>query len=276
MRFLEPLLRTVLLCVACAALAGCATIDKRSPSPADPWEPMNRQFHAFNEAIDRAALRPVAKTYSQYTPRWFQRGVGNFFTNLQQPTTIVHQVLQGKPGKAASDLSRFAVNTIFGLGGVLDLATWDGIPLHKEDLGQTLGVWGVPKGPFLMVPLLGPATVRDLPSRVADQYTRPLNWYNIGDTRYFALALDLVDTRARLLPLDAALERTYDRYAFIRDAYLQRVEYMVRDGNVPEEVLEDPEPELDLHEASDEPTDEAADQAATPDPAPGTVDPTDN
>jgi phospholipid-binding lipoprotein MlaA len=263
MRLAPPLIRSVIACVACTVLAGCATTDTRSPNPADPWEPMNRQFHAFNEGVDRVALRPAAKAYSRYTPRWFQTGVGNFFTNLQQPTTIVHQVLQGKPGKAASDLSRFAVNTIFGLGGIIDLATWDGIPLHKEDLGQTLGVWGVPKGPFLMVPLLGPATVRDLPSRVADQYTRPLNWYNIGEARYWALALDLIDTRARLLPLDASLSRAYDRYAFIRDAYLARIEYLVRDGNVPDEVIEDPEPEeLDW----DEP-DEAQDPAATEPPA---------
>jgi phospholipid-binding lipoprotein MlaA len=263
MRLAQPLVRSVLACFACAVLAGCATTDLRSPNPADPWEPMNRQFHAFNEGVDRVALRPAAKAYSRYTPRWFQAGVGNFFTNLQQPTTIVHQVLQGKPGKAASDLSRFAVNTIFGLGGIIDLATWDGIPLHKEDLGQTLGVWGVPKGPFLMVPMLGPATVRDLPSRVADQYSRPLNWYNIGEARYWALALDLVDTRARLLPLDASLSRAYDRYAFIRDAYLQRIEYLVRDGNVPDEVIEDPEPEeLDWDEADD-----TGEPAATEPPA---------
>jgi len=246
-------MRTVMSCVACAGLAGCATTDMRSPSPADPWEPMNREFHAFNEGVDRVALRPVAKTYSRYTPRWFQTGVGNFFTNLQQPITIVNQALQGKPGKAASDLSRFTVNTIFGLGGIIDLATWDGIPLHKEDFGQTLGVWGVPKGPFLMVPLLGPATVRDLPSRIADQYLTPMNWYNPGSERYFALALDLIDTRARLLPLDAALNRTYDRYAFIRDAYLQRIEYLVRDGNVPEEVMDDPEPELNWDDAEEPP-----------------------
>jgi phospholipid-binding lipoprotein MlaA len=257
-------------CVACAGLAGCATTDMRSPSPADPWEPMNREFHAFNEGVDRVALRPAAKVYSQYTPRWFQTGVGNFFTNLQQPITIVNQALQGKPGKAASDLSRFVVNTIFGLGGIIDLATWDGIPLHKEDFGQTLGVWGVPQGPFLMVPLLGPATVRDLPSRIADQYLTPLNWYSPGSERYFALALDLIDTRARLLPLDEALNRTYDRYAFIRDAYLQRIEYRVRDGNVPEEVIDDPEPELDWDDAdepgaSDTPPDSDA-EAATAQP----------
>lgn len=252
MRLPEPLTRTVLSCVACAALSGCATTGISSPNPADPWEPINREFHAFNEAVDRAALKPVAKAYAQYTPRWFQQGVGNFFTNLQQPTTIVHQVLQGKPAQAASDLSRFAVNTIFGLGGILDLATWDGIPLHKEDLGQTLGVWGVPKGPYLSVPLLGPATVRDLPSRIVDQFTRPLNWYNSGAERWISLGLDLVDTRARLLPLDASLQRTYDKYGFIRDAYLQRVEFQVRDGNVPEEVMEDPEPELDWEAAEDE------------------------
>jgi phospholipid-binding lipoprotein MlaA len=183
------------------------------------------------------------------TPKWFRTGVGNFYTNLGYPWTIVNQVLQGKLLAAGQDTLRFLLNTTLGVGGIFDPASDANLPVHDEDLGQTLGKWGVPPGPYLVVPLLGPATLRDVPSRVASQYLQPFYWYDYGNERWFSLALDLVDTRARLLPIDGTLERAYDPYAFLRDAYLQRQLFQVYDGEVPEELvpqddLEDPGEDL--------------------------------
>jgi phospholipid-binding lipoprotein MlaA len=239
--------RTAALGCVALLLAGCATTGERNP--ADPLEPMNRGIYKFNDGVDRALLRPVAKSYERITPKWFRTGVGNFFTNLGYPWTIVNQVLQGKIVAAGQDTLRFALNTTLGIGGIFDPASDANLPVHDEDLGQTLGKWGVPPGPYLMVPLLGPATLRDVPSRFAQTYLQPFYWYDYGNERWFSLALDLVDTRARLLPLDATLARAYDRYAFLRDAYLQRQLYQTFDGNVPERLrpaddLEDPGEDL--------------------------------
>lgn len=231
-------------CIA-LLLGGCATTGE--PHPSDPFEPANRGIYAFNEGLDRAVLKPTARAYQKVTPRWVRTGVSNFFTNLAYPGTIVNQLLQGKIVAAGKDTLRFALNTTIGLAGLLDPASDANLPVHDEDLGQTLGRWGVPPGPYVMLPLLGPASLRDLPSRVADRFLEPFYWYDYGNERWFSLALDLVDTRARLLPLDAALARTFDHYGFIRNAYLQRRLYQVYDGDVPEEMmdepLEDPEPQ---------------------------------
>jgi phospholipid-binding lipoprotein MlaA len=227
---------------ACLLLGGCASTAHRVAS--DPLEPMNRGIYKFNDALDRAALKPAAKAYVKVTPSWFRTGVGNFFTNLSGPTTIVNQLLQGKIVAAGQDTLRLMINTTLGWGGVLDVASGARLPMHEEDSGQTLGRWGVPAGPYLMLPLVGPATLRDAPARIADEFLRPLHWYNRNNLRWSSLALSLLDTRARLLPLDKTLEETYDRYGFLRDAYLQRRQYQVYDGNPPEETFEE-DPEAD-------------------------------
>ncbi len=227
--------RTAALGCIALLLAGCATTGE--PSPADPIQPINRGVYKFNDGLDRAVLKPVAKSYVRVTPAWFRTGVGNFFTNLSYPWTIINQVLQGKLLQAGQDTLRFALNTTLGLGGILDPASDANLPVHDEDLGQTLGKWGVPPGPYLMVPLFGPATLRDVPSRIAGSFLQPFYWYDIGNARWFSLGLSVVDTRARLLPLDNAIARAFDPYAFIRDAYLQRQLYLVHDGNIPEELL---------------------------------------
>jgi phospholipid-binding lipoprotein MlaA len=253
--------RTAALGCVVLLLAGCATTGERHPS--DPLEPFNRGVFKFNDGVDKGLLRPTAKAYERITPRWFRTGVGNFFTNLGYPVTILNQVLQGKIVAAGQDTLRFALNTTLGVGGIFDPASDANLPIHDEDLGQTLGKWGVPPGPFLMLPLLGPASLRDVPSRVADRFLEPLYWYDLGNARWFSLALDLVDTRARLLPLDATLSRAYDRYAFIRGAFLQRRLYQVFDGNIPAELLE----QDDLEDpGADLPPDEP--EAAPDEPAP--------
>jgi phospholipid-binding lipoprotein MlaA len=238
------LVRVVLCALIGAAASGCATTAERTPG--DPLEPLNRGVHAFNDGVDRAVLKPAARVYADYTPEWFRTGVGNFFTNLFYPTTIVNQALQGKFVEAGQDTLRLVLNTIWGLGGLIDVATQNGLPVHEEDLGQTLGWWGVPPGPYLVLPLLGPATLRDTPTRVADSFLQPFYWYDAGNERWFSLALDTLDKRAQLLPLDATLEGVFDQYAFIRNAYLQRRQFKVFDGNPPEEPLEDfGDPELE-------------------------------
>lgn len=224
-------------------LAGCATTDAASPAPQpknrDPIEGFNRGVYKFNHVIDQNALRPVAVAYHDHTPQWFQTGVGNFFQNLFYPTTIGNQFLQGKFKQGGQDIARLVINTTLGWGGVLDVASGAKLPVHDEDSGQTLGKWGVPPGPYVVIPLLGSATLRDTPARIADTYTQPFHWYNADNERWFSLALSLVDMRARLLPLDRLVDEAYDPYAFVRDAYLQRRQYAVYDGNPPEDAIED-------------------------------------
>lgn len=226
------------LATLCLVLAGCATT-RTAPSESDPWERMNRGTYAFNDAIDRAVLKPVARVYRRYVPQFMRTGVTNFLTNLAYTTTLANNILQLKLKDAASDAGRLVLNTTLGLGGLLDPATDAGLPRNNEDFGQTLGRWGVPPGPYLVLPLFGPSTLRDGPSLYVDIQTDVRR--HIADNRIgFAFTgISIVDRRARLLPAEAALEGAYDPYALIRNAYLDRREYLVRDGDVPEENLED-------------------------------------
>ena len=238
---------TALVLLFTAALGGCATTpagNAEGETPPreknrDPIEGFNRGVYRFNDALDRHALRPVALAYRDHTPSWMQKGIGNFFTNLFYPTTIANQFLQGKFKEGGQDVARFVINTTLGWGGLLDVASGARLPVHDEDSGQTLGRWGVPPGPYLMLPLLGPATLRDAPARVADDFVQPFRWYDAGNERWFSLALSLVDKRAGLLQVDRLVNEAYDPYAFVRDAYMQRRQYAVYDGNPPEEALED-------------------------------------
>mgnify|MGYP005847754993 CR=1 FL=1 len=223
-----------LTAMACALLAGCATT-QRAPVPEDPWEGVNRATWEFNEALDKV-VKPVARTYVRVVPKFARTGVNNFLTNLAYPTTIVNNLLQLKLADAASDTGRFLLNTTLGLAGLLDPATDAGIPRNDEDFGQTLGWWGVPSGPFVMLPLLGPSTLRDGVSLVADYNTDLRSHFDNTDREIdFAYAgPTVINARARLLPAEAALEGAFDRYALVRNAYLERRRFLVRDGDVPE------------------------------------------
>jgi phospholipid-binding lipoprotein MlaA len=252
-------------CLACAALSGCATTGAERPGDAkDPFESANRAIYKFNDVVDRATLKPIAKGYKWITPEWFRHGVGNFFSNLQYPATVLNQLLQGKPGAAARDTGRLLMNTVLGLGGVLDPATRAGLDKNDEDLGQTLGVWGVPTGPYIVLPFLGPTTVRDAPSTVAETFLDPLSYADVEWEVLWGLrAVDIVDSRAQLLSLEPVLERTFDPYAFVRNAFLQRREFQVRDGDVPEEDLEE---ELLEDESMDEEPEQEPETEADPVP----------
>jgi len=238
---LSRLAASLALLAVAALLGGCATTQadsKPREKNRDPFEKVNRGVYTFNDTLDRYALKPVAIAYRDYTPKVVQTGVGNFFENLGYPTTIANQFLQGKFKEGGQDTARFLLNTTLGWAGVFDVASGGTrLPKHDEDSGQTLGKWGVPAGPYIMLPFLGPATLRDTPARIADDFTQPFRWYNSGSERWFSLGLSLVDKRAQFLPLDKTLEQTYDPYAFVRNAYLQRRQYAVHDGNPPEDKL---------------------------------------
>jgi phospholipid-binding lipoprotein MlaA len=237
--------------------AGCATVPSGKPDPRDPWERFNRTSFAINDALDRAALKPAAKAYKKVTPRIVRTGISNFISNLDTIPTVVNDVLQGKMRQAGQDSARFLMNSTLGLGGLFDPASAAGLERNDEDFGQTLGKWGVKSGPYLMLPLLGPSTVRDSFGRLADQYTHPVNYLEDDSTRYLIRAVDVLDMRAGLLDLDAQLEKSYDRYAFVRSAWLQRREYMVTDGNIED-------PSLELEEGMEE--DPAAETETPPPP----------
>lgn len=224
------------LALAVLALSGCASTQKIvTPDPRDPFESLNRGTYAFNENLDRALVKPVAQTYDRVVPKPVKTGVSNFFSNAKYPVTLVNNVLQAKFADAANDVGRLLLNSTLGLGGLLDPATRIGLERNDEDFGQTLGKWGVPSGPYLMVPFLGPYTLRDGLGSVADDFAEPRGYVTDNVVRWSLWAGDKLDRRVRLLEADGVLERTGDPYAFIRSAYLQRREYQVKDGDVPPE-----------------------------------------
>lgn len=217
------------------ALAGCAHSPVNDPS--DPFEGFNRGVFAFNTGLDDYVLRPVAKGYTFVTPNVAQTGVSNFFSNLTYPTVIVNDLLQGKVVQHFADVGRFLFNTVVGLGGLVDAAGMIGLEKHDEDFGQTLGYWGVGNGPFLMLPLFGPSTNRDLVGRIGNAATNPLTYVDF-DISAPLTAAGVVDTRAQLLGADGVVEQQLDRYIFVRNAYLQRRESLVYDGHPPKEGLD--------------------------------------
>jgi phospholipid-binding lipoprotein MlaA len=219
--------------LAALALAGCATPGGTGNS-ADPWESFNRKTFAFNEKLDEAVLKPVATGYVKVVPGFAREGVSNFFDNLEDVGTSLNNFLQGKPGQGFSDAGRFVVNTVLGVFGLWDVATPMGLEKHYEDFGQTLGVWGVQSGPYLVLPLLGPSSARDAPAKVVDPaWYWPIALEN--DRLYWSLwTLDKVRTRANLFQAESVLQQAaLDKYSFIRDAWLQRRRSQVYDGNPP-------------------------------------------
>lgn len=220
--------RTLTLAVSMAvALGGCAT----SGNPRDPFEGYNRAVFNFNDKVDEVALKPVATVYKNVTPGFFQTGVSNFFGNLSDVWTAANNMLQGKVGDGMSDVMRVALNSTFGLLGVLDIASEAGLQKHNEDFGQTLGSWGVPSGPYVVLPLLGPSTVRDTASLPVDIAADPWRQKRPDHVRNVGTVLRVVDKRASLLDASSLLEdAALDRYEFIRDGWMQRRNSQVYDG----------------------------------------------
>ena len=236
------------LAVALPLLGGCATTlnDVRGGPGAklDPWENWNRKVFAFNEGLDEYLLEPVATVYADVVPQPVRRGVDNFFGNFADAWSAVNNFLQGKGTAGVYDIVRVGTNTVFGLLGVLDVATEMGVEKTREDFGQTLGVWGVGTGAYIVWPLLGPSSLRDSIALPLDTAATPAVAFNDGGARYSLTALQIINTRANLLGATRVLDDiALDKYNFLRDAYLQRRRSLVFDGNdPPPEDPSEPEP----------------------------------
>ncbi len=246
------------LALACLSLmSACATSganrDTGAPSPEaandtnnDPLERFNRAVFSFNEHFDKYILKPVARGYDAGVPVAVKLGITNFFGNLTQPVVVVNDLLQGKFQQSGQDATRFLINTTMGVGGLFDVAQGIDLPINTEDFGQTLGVWGVADGPYLVLPILGPSSVRDGLGWLADQFIYPLNYHDDRAVIWGGRSLDIVDARARFLPSDEVLRQAAgdDKYLFVREAYRQRRRNLIYDGNPPREefIPDDPAP----------------------------------
>jgi phospholipid-binding lipoprotein MlaA len=224
-----------------AALAACAMAPPRTD---DPLQKFNRKIFAFNRVADKVAIKPAAKAYVKITGPKERVLIGNFFSNLRSPITIINDVLQGRPGPALETTGRFLVNTTVGFLGIFDPASDMQLPAHPTDFGVTLAHWGVPEGPFLVLPLVGPTTLRDVWRMPVDSYFDPMGWYaREHDFRFHAQYLPsaayLVTLRARALPIDPILDSSFDPYAFMRDAYRQHRLYEIYYGNPPMSAIEE-------------------------------------
>tara|TARA_Y200000002_G_scaffold160240_1_gene132400 strand:+ start:895 stop:1590 length:696 start_codon:yes stop_codon:yes gene_type:complete len=205
----------------------------------DPFEEINRKTYAFNEKLDEILVKPIAETYSKAPPK-IKNGVTNFFNNLEEVDTFINQLLQGKPKKSLNDLTRFIINTTIGIGGFIDVASKMGLQRHEEDFGQTLAVWGVGEGPYIMLPFLGPSTLRDTFSRPVSSFLSVSFHMTETDVNIALKSIDALETRERLLDVESLLSG--DKYSFVKDAYIQSIMYEVKDGiNVDDSFVDDME-----------------------------------
>ncbi len=228
---------TVGALVLASVCGGCASVP--NPNPRDPWEPFNRGVFRFNDEADKAIFKPAATIYRDLTPRLVRAGVTNFFGNLEDAWSFVNSVFQLKPASAADNFMRFGVNTVMGIGGVFDIASEMRIERHREDFGQTLGRWGVGDGPYVVLPLFGPSTLRDTVAFPVDVKGDIAASVNHVPTRNSLKVLDQLDTRASLLSVSDSLDQVaLDKYSFMRDAHLQRRRNAVFDGNPPDEAAD--------------------------------------
>ncbi len=220
------------------ALVGCTTIDAARGGPGqrlDPWEKWNRKVFNFNEDVDKAVLKPVATTYTNVVPQPVRRSVGNFFSNFADAWSAINNMLQGKFEAGFEDVTRVGANTLFGLFGILDVASEMGLEHHYEDFGQTLGRYGVGAGAYVVLPILGPSSVRDAAAIPVDRLASPPAFFNGTRTQVGLTVLQIVNTRAGLLGATRVIDDiALDKYTFIRDAYLQRRRSLVFDGDLPE------------------------------------------
>ncbi len=223
-RLRKGLLFSAMTLVASAPVSAVA-------SEGDPWEGYNRAMFTFNEQIDKYALKPVAQGYRFIMPDMAETGVSNFFGNLGDIRSAVNSLLQGKADDALTSTARIVFNSTFGLAGLIDVATPMGLEKKREGFGQTLAVWGVDSGPYVVLPFLGPSTVRDGIGMVPDWYLTPVTYVDDVRTRNTLYGLALIDARAQLLQAEQIISG--DKYIFVRDAYLQRREYLIYDGEIP-------------------------------------------
>jgi phospholipid-binding lipoprotein MlaA len=219
--------RLAQLCI-CAGIALVPMVAQAADE--DPWEGVNRVIFRFNDTVDTYALKPLAQGYQYITPQFLEDGIHNMFNNIGDVRNFANNVLQAKPKAAGVDTARLLFNTTFGLAGFFDVGTKMGLQRNDEDFGQTLGYWGLPSGPYVVLPLLGPSNVRDGLAKYPDTYTSPYHYMNDIPARNTMWGVDIVDTRASLLSAEKLIRG--DKYTFIRNAYMQNREFKVKDGKV--------------------------------------------
>ncbi len=257
---MQTTIRVSALSITVMTLLGCAAAPAQK-DPRDPWERVNRSTYKFNDKVDRAVLRPVAHGYKKVTPSFVRTGISNFFDNLDYPIVIVNDVLQAKFLSAGRDTGRLLMNTTLGIGGLLDPASTAGLNKNVNDFGMTLGTWGVRKGPYFVIPFLGPSDVRDGLARIPDSFASPRNYIGNTTVRYSLLGVGLLDTRYRLINVEPALDSAYDPYLFMKNAFLQRRDFLLSNGQV------NPNTESDADKLLDEANKDDSD-STTPPPAP--------
>ncbi len=252
-------------------LSGCASTPSDYRDPRDPFESFNRAMTRFNDDFDRDIFKPMAQTYKRVTPTPVNRGITNFFGNLADVTSAANNLLQFKLIRAGSDVGRVVVNTTLGLLGFMDVASNLNLEIYREDFGQTLGYWGLPNGPYLVLPFLGSSTIRDTGGMVVDWiYLDPLAYIDLNEWRYVLTFVELVDKRADLLGAkDVLAEAALDPYEFARDAYLQKRLNEVHDGNPPDEYFEFEDEFLEEEEDLEDELPEESGQPAPPEIASG-------
>ena len=231
---MHPLLSRASAVLLAMLLGACASQPTTMTDPErDPWESYNRKVHAFNMGFDKAIFRPLAKGYDTIMPDGPQRGVRNFFNNLSYPVTFLNLLLQGRFKDSLGATGRFLVNSTVGLLGFFDVASKEGIPEYDEDFGQTFAHWGWKDSRYLVMPFFGPFTTRDVLGNIGDNYIYPVSYYTREHDNYLPIAVDLLTRRAALLPFDNDIETAHDSYTLIRDAYLQRREFLIYNGEPP-------------------------------------------
>ena len=231
-----PVRNALIIALLAALLGGCSSIPAAAPedrAPTDPWEPMNRQLHGFNTGFDTVILRPIARVYGFIVPEVFRIGFRNFSSNLRTPLNAIGAFLQGKGKNGWTQTGRFVYNSTFGMLGILDVATPLGMPRQNEDFGQVFAHWGIPDGPFVVLPILGPRTVRDALATPLNIAADPLIWYDNSAVRDRLYFWRLIDVRHGLLAGDALFEQSADPYITLREAYLQNRLFLIYDGNPP-------------------------------------------
>jgi len=263
---MQKTIRLSALSVVLLTLLGCSAAPAKK-DPRDPWERMNRSTYKFNDKVDKAVLRPIAHGYQNVTPQFVRTGVSNFMDNLGYPLVIVNDLLQARFTTFARDTGRLLINTTLGIGGLLDPATPAGLDKNENDFGLTFGHWGIPKGPYFVIPFLGPSDVRDGLGRIPSAYLSPQNFVNNVWVQYSVWLVSLVDARYRLLPTDPLIDAAYDPYLFMKNAYLQRRDYLLSKGSGTPSKNESEADKL-LDEATQ---DEESEQQ--PAPAPGEIKP---
>ena len=229
---------TALAFIVVLVLGGCAAArppgGNYSGADYDPWEPLNRNVTVFNNRLDKVITRPLAVGYTKVAPQFVRGGISNVFRNLGYPVVFINDFLQGKFAQGGRDVLRFGINSTVGVAGIFDAASRFGLEANNEDFGQTLAVWGVPSGPYFVIPFLGPSTLRDAPANTAGFLLDGRNFIGGSSEQDKLLVLDIISSRAGLIPAESLLNDSFDPYLTLRESWLQRREYLIYDGNPPE------------------------------------------